>query len=231
MSHKRVFAAAAAVVALAAATLTPEARAAQLGFYIGGQFGQAERDIDVQLFDIYAANVFSSPNIDFTIDSSNRSFDKSDSGYGFFAGYRFNTHLAVEGGYLDVGSLEYRVRASGNIAGIPSDAAFNVDSNTAGIAVSALGIWPLSYRWEVYGRAGALFASNEFQAYYADIGGPRGDRYTENSVDLLLGVGASFNFLEIYDLRLEYQRVFDAGDKTTGEGDVDMISLGITVVF
>ena len=36
---------------------------------------------------------------------------------------------------------------------------------------------------------------------------------------------------EIYDLRLEFQRIFDAGDETTGEADLDMISLGVTVVF
>jgi OOP family OmpA-OmpF porin len=229
MSYKRVLAASAAFATLA---MTPNAQAAQIGFYIGGLFGQSDKDIDIGPFDLYGTTqVFPSPNVQLTVESMSSSLDTSDTGYGFFAGYRFTPHLAVEGGYFDIGSLKYRARVTGNITGIPTDAVLNVDSETAGIGVSALGIWPLSYRWEVYGRAGALFSSNDFQAFYQDIVGPRGDEYSESDVDLLAGVGTSFNFLEIYDLRLEFQRVFDAGDKTTGEGDVDMISLGISVVF
>ena len=60
---------------------------------------------------------------------------------------------------------------------------------------------------------------------------PARGEFSENSVDALVGIGTSLNFLEIYDFRLEYQRVFDAGDEATGEGDVDMISVGVTVVF
>ena len=50
-------------------------------------------------------------------------------------------------------------------------------------------------------------------------------------MDLLAGIGTSFSFFEIYAWRLEYQRVFDAGDEVIGEGDADSISLGISVVF
>ena len=39
------------------------------------------------------------------------------------------------------------------------------------------------------------------------------------------------SFLEIYSVRAEYLRVFDVGDEFTGEGDIDMISLGVTVAF
>jgi hypothetical protein len=38
--------------------------------------------------------------------------------------------------------------------------------------------------------------------------------------------------VEIYNVRLEYQRVFDAGDDATlDEADVDMATLNITVSF
>ena len=121
--------------------------------------------------------------------------------------------------------------ASSAIGGVPSTAAFNYDGETSGITVAGLGVWPLSYRWEVYGRAGVLFASNTASVYYADIQGPARTEFSENSVDLLAGVGTSFNFLEIYDLRLEYQRVFDAGDEAIGEGDTNTLSIGISVMF
>ena len=231
MKHTRIFAAATAALALAGAMSV--AQAGQPGFYVGGLYGQGEKQIDIQGFDTYATTqVFPSPNVQLTVESMTSSLDDSDAGFGFLAGYRFNSHLAVEGGYLDIGKVSYRANARGNITGIPTDAVLNVDTETAGIAVSALGIWPLSYRWEVYGRAGALFSSNDFRAFYDDVEqNPRRSEFSENDVDILAGVGTSYNFLEIYDLRLEFQRVFDAGDKATGEADVDLISLGVTVVF
>jgi opacity protein-like surface antigen len=229
MNHKRVLAAAAMVAALAGAGIASSAHAAQIGFYIGGQYGQGSKESSIQDFDVFAQQNYD--QFGFTVESGTSTLDDSDAGYGFIAGYRFTPHLAVEGGYLDLGNLKYRSRVNGNIGGVPSDGAFNVDSETSGIAVSALGVWPLSYRWEVYGRGGVLFASNTASLFYADIQGPARGEFSENSIDALVGVGTSLTFLEIYDFRLEYQRVFDAGDEATAEGDVDMVSLGITVVF
>lgn len=231
MNHKGIFAAVVPVAALAATMTT--AQAAQPGFYVGGLYGQSDKQIGLEGFDLYGATrVFPSPSVQLTVESMTASLDESDAGFGFIAGYRFTPHFAVEGGYLDLGKVAYRAQLRGNITGVPTDAMLNVDTDTAGIAVSALGVWPLSYRWEVFGRAGALFARNDFRALYDDVERrPRRDEYAENSIDMLAGIGTSFNFLEIYDLRLEYQRVFDAGDDTTGEGDVDLISIGITVMF
>lgn len=230
MNRKRVFLAT-AMVALAG--MMPVAQAAQPGFYIGAMYGQADKQIDVEEFNTYAATVvYPNPVVQLTVESMTATLDTSDNGYGFFGGYRFNTHFAVEGGYVDLGTVSYRANLRGNITGIPTDAVTNVDTETSGITVSALGVWPLSYRWEVYGRAGALFSSNNFRLFYDDVEqNPRRNRFSESDVDLLAGVGTSFSFFEIYDVRLEYQRIFDAGDKTTGEGDNDVLSLGITVVF
>lgn len=229
---KRIFAAATA--ALAFAGMVPMAQAAQPGFYVGGFYGQSDKQLEAAAgFDIYAmTQVFPSPNVQLTVESMTSTLDKSDSAFGFLAGYRFTPHFAVEGGYIDLGKVSYRATARGNITGIPTDAFLNIDTETAGISVAALGVWPLSYRWEVYGRAGAMFSSNDFRAVYDDVEqNPRRAEFSENDVDIMVGVGTSYNFLEIYDVRLEYQRIFDAGDKATAEGDVDAITLGVTVVF
>lgn len=227
MNHKRVLAVALATAAAVASI--PSAQAAQIGFYIGGAYGQTEKDTVVTDFDAFAAQIYD--NFGFTVVSGTSSMDDSFNGYGFYGGYRFTPHFGVEGGYFNLGSFKYRSRVNGTIGGLPSAAAFNYDGETSGITVAAIGVLPLSYRWEVYGRAGALFASNTASVYYADIQGPARTEFSENSVDLLAGVGTSFNFLEIYDLRLEYQRVFDAGDEAIGEGDADTVTIGISVMF
>lgn len=229
MNHKRVLAVASLVAAFAAAASVSSARAADLGFYIGAQYGQTDKETIIADFDAFAAQVYDT--FAFTVSSGTSTMDDSFNGYGFYGGYRFTKHLAVEGGYLNIGSFKYRSRVMGAIDGVPSTGALNYDGETAGITVAALGVWPMSYRWEIYGRAGVLFASNTASVYYADVQGPLRTEFNENSVDLLAGVGTSFNFLEIYDFRLEYQRVFDAGDEAIGEGDADTISLGISVMF
>jgi OOP family OmpA-OmpF porin len=233
MKQKRVFAAAIAAVALGVAALLPTAQAAQPGFYVGGFYGQSDKDSDIQDYRTYAATrIYPSPVVQLTVESLTDSLDTKDSTFGFLAGYRLNTHFAVEGGYIDLGRVSYRAQARGNITGIPTDATLNFDSETAGLTLSALGIWPLSYRWEVYGRAGALFSSNDFSIYYIDVEQePKRDRFADNDIDFFAGIGTSFNFLEIYDVRLEFQRIIDAGDKNTDEADANVISLGITVVF
>src|SRR5687767_397191 len=227
MNHKRVLAVALATAAAVASI--PSAQAAQIGFYIGGAYGQTEKDTVVTDFDAFAAQIYD--NFGFTVVSGTSAMDDSFNGYGFYGGYRFTPHFAIEGGYLNLGSFKYRSRVNGNIGGLPATAALNFDGETAGITAAVLGVLPLSYRWEVYGRAGALFASNTASVYYVDVQAPIRAEGSENSVDLLAGIGTSFNFLEIYDLRLEYQRVFDAGDEALGEGDADTISIGISVVF
>ena len=55
---------------------------------------------------------------------------------------------------------------------------------------------------------------------------------SKSDTDFLLGVGFGFTVLEIYQLRLEYQRILSIGDEDLwGEGDVDVLSLGMTVTF
>jgi len=231
MNHKQVFAAALAVAALAGTM--PTARAAQPGFYVGGLYGQGDKDVDIDGFNTYADTVvYPNPAVQLTVESRTATLDTKDSGFGFVAGYRFNTHFAVEGGYVDLGKISYRANLTGNITGVPTTAVTNVDTETTGMSVSALGVWPLSYRWEVYGRAGAMFSTNDFRLFYDDVEqNPRRAEFSESDVDFMAGIGTSFTVLEIYDLRLEYQRIIDSGDKTTAEGDLDFISLGITVVF
>lgn len=232
-NQKRGFAAAIAAVALAAAVVLPTAEAAQPGFYVGGFYGQSDKDSNIQDYSVYAATrIFPSPVVQLTVESIDEKLDTKDASFGFLAGYRFNTHFAVEGGYIDLGRVSYRAQVQGNITGIPTDATLNFDSESAGLTLAAVGVWPLSYRWEVYGRAGALFSSNDFSIYYVDVEQePKRDRFSDSDVDFLGAVGTSFNFLEIYDVRLEYQRIIDAGDKNTDEADADVISIGITVVF
>jgi hypothetical protein len=207
------------------------ADAAEVGIYAGGHYAQGERDADEAEFASATRFIYESNG--FTPLDSATSFDTEDSGYGFVVGYRLLENLAFEGGYLDLGDVSHRDQSSGLFDGTaPERWGQNIDSRTSGIALSALGILPLGYRAEIYARGGILLASNRADIFITDGISSANLRVTNSGVDYLAGVGATLRFAEIYGVRLEYQRVFDAGDdETLGQADADLLSIGVTVSF
>lgn len=228
-------------VAWLLAGVTGSATAAELGAYAGFSYAQSDKDADSAVFATEARNIYNA--ISFTPQTTTATFDKEDSTYGFVVGYRLLEHLAIEGGYIDLGDVKYRDRSAGVFVTPgqdgepdliePASLIQNIDSSTSGIALSALGILPLSYRWEIYARAGLLLASSEENVFLADeAGGSARLQGTKSHVDLLAGLGTSLSFLDVYTLRFEYQRVFDAGDdETLSPADLDLLTVGITVRF
>lgn len=216
----------------AGAFAADSAQAAQYGFYVAGYYGNAEKTVAKANYDNYATFVYDFYGFTPSQTVSTIS-DGKDSSFGMAAGYRLLPWLAFEGGYMDLGSVSYRNdsfgtnRAENNIQEPWQQ---RIESTTSGIALSALGIWPISYSWEVYGRAGVLVASNKLDIFITDFFGAASPSISDSSFELLAGVGASMAFAEVYSLRLEFQRVFKAGE-APAEGDVDILSLGFTVSF
>jgi opacity protein-like surface antigen len=224
----------AAIIALivAVGSAAAPAEAAQLGIYAGLSYVMADKDADRSVFEEEALQDYNT--FGFVPQSTVASFDTKDNAYGFVVGWRFSEHLAFEGGYLDLGDVTYKDRSTGifNATPPPQDWALNLDSGTSGIALSALGILPLSYRWEVYARGGVLIANSTANLFISNGFDSRKFRASKSSADFLTGAGISFSIAEIYNIRLEYLRVFDAGDdETLGEGDVDIATLNVTVAF
>jgi hypothetical protein len=206
------------------------AQAAEAGFYVGGYYGETRREANLALFDAYGQFIYDA--IGFTSSQTTSKLDKKDSAYGFIAGYRLTPHIAFEGGYVNLGSLPYRAVSQGNFADGAASVNLNVDSETSGIALSALGVLPIGFTWELYARGGVLFSTSKLKTFVTDGLGSARDEVSETDTDLLAGVGVSRAFLEIYSLRLEYQRVFAAGkDSSLGGDDIDMVALGVTVAF
>lgn len=225
-----------AAIAATAGLVCLPASAAELGLYVGFLYGDSSKDFDTGVFSSLASIVYQ--DLAFTPDL--RSFTTSADGksYGFLAGYRLTQHFAIEGAYMQFGKQGYRESASGFLFPdegdpMPEDWTLSLTSRTKGFMLSALGVLSISYSWEVYARAGALIATNELSLYANSpvLSGAIADRFQESSTDWLAGIGISMSLAEVYALRAEYTRIFDAGDPLFGEGDTDMVSIGITVSF
>ena len=77
-----------------------------------------------------------------------------------------------------------------------------------------------------------MISNSEESVFITDGIGSEKLRATQSGFDLFAGAGVSFSIAEIYNVRLEYGRVFDAGDDSTlDEADVDMATLNVTVSF
>ncbi|MGH8178430.1 MAG: outer membrane beta-barrel protein [Steroidobacter sp.] len=214
------------------------ADANEIGFYIGGQYGQVTKDGDEKLFDDFAFDVYDF--FFYTPVERRTSFDDQDSAFSILVGYRLTRHLAFEGGYTELGQLSYRATSSGAFRNDLGTLDVIFDSETSGFQLSVLGILPVTRNWELYGRAGALTATNRFSVnirprgeIFANPGGDETeDAFSESSTEWFVGAGASMRFLEIYDLRLDYQHIPDAGtEQTGGVGDINVLTLGILVTF
>jgi hypothetical protein len=220
-----------AFIALAGGAVGSPAGAAQPGIYAGVSYAAVEKSADRAVFVNESVTVYQA--FGFQPVTTAASFDDQDSTYGFVVGYRLTQHLAFEGGYMDLGEVTYRDRSDGVFDNTsPESWQQNVASSTSGIALSALGILPLSYRWELYARGGVLLSNSTESIFISDGIGSRKLRASKSGADLLAGVGASFSIVDIYNLRLEFNRVLDAGDDATlDEADVDMLTLNVTVSF
>ena len=228
-----------AFIVLAGSAAAGAAQAAELGVYAGVTYAMSKKDSTRSVFEQEALDIAALASYEPLTRTA--TLDSEDQAYGFVVGWRMSEHIAFEGGYMDLGDVAYREHSTGlffnpSDPDVPPEAGTlqqNIDSSTSGIQVSVLGILPLSYRWELYARGGVLIANNTESVFVADDLGNTGNlRGTKSGFDMLAGAGISFSVAEIYNLRLEYQRVFDAGeDATLDEADVDLAMLNVTVSF
>jgi OOP family OmpA-OmpF porin len=206
------------------------AAAADRGIYAGVFYDRLDSPLTQAPFD--EISVAALESVGFTPQSSSASFDLKESGYSFVVGYRFFDYFAVEGGYMDLGKATYHFEATGTQFNVASDAILNLKASTSGLTLSALGILPLSYRWEVFGRAGVLFASNDLSIFFQDIISGVSDRGNQRTTNFIAGAGVGFTLADIYTVRAEFQRIFGVDAELLGvKDDVDQVTVGLTVRF
>jgi opacity protein-like surface antigen len=102
-----------ATLALAAASVSLPARAADNGFYLGGSVGQ------------------SGVHYDDSFEGQSLNYDADSTGFKLIAGWRFLDWLAVEGDYVDLGSGNDKIGGE------------KVETDVNGVTLSAVGFLPL----------------------------------------------------------------------------------------
>jgi OmpA-OmpF porin, OOP family len=212
------------------------ATAADRGFYMGGQVGQAMKEVSRDFFELFNDDIqaFSS----FVPLEDHTSLEDTDIAFALVGGYRFNSYLAFEAGYTKYGTVTFKSRATGNFPLEGGTLNTNIESEMSGFSLAVVGALPLTHDWELFARGGMLFADNKIRLVVDATGqqflpfpGDFDVSGNDSTQETFAAVGVSRRFFEIYDLRLEYQRVFNAGSEATAAGDLDAVLLGLNVTF
>lgn len=218
-----------ALAALAALSTTP-AVAQDRGFYWGFDAGQYQYNLDQNDLDnALVDRVESIPGVEVLSGRSETSEDGFT--WGLTLGYQFFRFLAVEAAWVDLGSAEYKASVELDDGGIIYPLDYKVTFDSAGATLSALGILPFASNWQVYGRAGVYFANNDLDETASSGSEAVSGEDSDNTQEFYWGLGAGYTQAH-WTLRLEWQQYMDVGDdSTTGETDIDRITLGAIYKF
>lgn len=189
----------------------------------------------------------------------NSTQEVNDGGFKLQLGYKLNENFAVEGGFVDLGTVEYRgayTKTSGSeltyttpailiplpipgfVAGGSIDIPILRPVTTKGVAVREARVRGLN----IAGVAGTSVSEDLW--VFAKLGAMMSRvKFDDNDAAFgqgvsnkntwsgLMGVGAEYNFDDAFGLRLEYERYNKLGNSDIGKMNVNMTSLGLVGKF
>ena len=190
----------AGMLGAAAVLASPAVFAQEQGVYIGGSYGQSTikggcDDLRSELAGLAVVT----------------GCDDKDSGWKIFAGYRFNTHFALEATYIDFGAMTATARVGTTPISASGDA--------TAFGVAAVGILPIGERFSLFGKAGVLVTDVSATASGGGISASESSSETE----LHYGLGATFNLSKRWAIRGEWERAEDS--------EVELMSIGVQYRF
>ena len=203
------------LVALAAIA-SPLAWAEESGWYLGGNYGQSQADIDDERITaaLLNAGVTSVSIVD----------DDSDTGFKLFGGYQFNRSFALEAGFFDLGKFGFvaTTTPAGTLTG-----------DTTKIQGANLDlVWTLHFtdKLSAFGRGGATYVETEssYSATGVVLTAPAGG--SEEEASYKFGLGLQYDFTDRFGLRGEAER-YRIDDAVGNKGDIDLFSLGFVYRF
>jgi hypothetical protein len=145
--------------------------------------------------------------------------------YGLDVGYQFLRYFAVEGGYMDFGSATGDINITNPLGNA------HIDTHAKGETFFAVGILPLTDRFALFSKLGALSYSQDLNSVVG-AGSQTLPKFSASGTTSGIGIGASFAFDDRFGLRLGFIRFHSVGDQnSTGEGTIDLSYLQFVVHF
>ncbi|MEO7577509.1 MAG: OmpA family protein [Massilia sp.] len=184
---------------------------ANSAWYVGASAGQARSTIDQpRLTSALTANGA-------TLSSFGK--DEKDLGFKLLVGRQLNRYLALEAGYVDLGTSSFAATTSGG-------GVLNGEVGFRALNLDLLGQLPLTPRFALLGRAGVMVAQANAHFTGNRLLAVTGPDPRERKWGPKLGLGLEYKLSEALAVRLEAER-HRLHDAVGNRGDVDLFSLGL----
>jgi len=185
-------------------------------WYVGGNVGQTRATIDNSK--IYNSLVDGG----FTTNSIHD--HEHDTGYKVFGGYQFNRYIALEGGYFNLGKMDFTAYTT------PNGSLYGA-LKSQGVNLDLVGILPFTRNFAGFARAGVTRAttSDSFSGSGA-VNALNPDPVDKRAWNAKAGLGLQYQITEHFGLRAELER-YRITDAINIRGDIDLASVGLVVRF
>ncbi|HEU4602038.1 MAG TPA: outer membrane beta-barrel protein [Steroidobacteraceae bacterium] len=188
---------------VALACLALQVSAEPSGVYFGAAIGNSHQHLGKgEGINVLISSPFAPSNGLITLQPSSKDSDEKDRSIAGLVGYRFNRYLAAELGYADFGDAamteHYQLPEDVFPLGAP-EITRSLSTNISGPTLTALGIYPFGTRFDVFLRAGLLFADQQVR-----MEGARPENYADTV--WVGGIGGDYRFADRWSARIEYQR-------------------------
>jgi len=196
-------------LAIAAATTSAWSQQAPSKFYAGASLGQSK----------FKGACDSDAGVTLT------NCKDSDTAWKIFGGYQITPQLAVEVGYNDFGRISSD--ASAVVGG--STFAGNAKIDATAFELTGVGSLPLGHQFSLYGKLGVYYAKTESSADIRQTTAPFASASasaSDHNSKFTFGAGARYDVTKNIGIRAEWQRYNKVGSSNTGEGDIDVLSIG-----
>lgn len=207
---------------LAAATVTSSiTRADDSGWYIGGNLGQSMGRIDEQKI---VNDVIAIPTPHTFIDD-----DTTDNGYKLYGGYQFGPHLALEGGYFDLGEFQFN-HAIAQVGAPTATGSLATNMKVRGINLDAVGYLPFTEKLSAFARLGVTYALTQDTFTVTNAPNVLGGKLSARDTFPKAGVGLEYKFNDSWALRAEAER-YRISNGITDHNNIDLYSVGVVYRF
>lgn len=208
-----------AVAALMLCASASSMAADQQGWYMGAGVGAAKNKLS---------------NSQFRNDTSVKD---TDTAFKIYGGYQFNKNWAAELSYINFG--KFRSSSTYEYVDI-SASSENLEVKSSAIALSGVGIMPLSENFSIFGKLGMAIKTTKatetmLRPGQTSTGQPAQGVYTSNNTSIipLLGFGTEYRFSPVLAIRGEYEY---AGKTTVWEqegvkSDSSLMSVSLRYSF
>jgi hypothetical protein len=199
------------------------------GVYCGGNFGRARNAYGTGFIDSQLSSEATAAGD--TLALTRQSTDRLSDFWSGDAGYLFTPYVGLEASFLHVGEIRYIAIGSVTNSGTSESLASTTEVTSHGPAISLVLRLPLAEAFDASLRLGDYYGKTTFDNDLI-VGSKR--QFTEHSKSgssLLARVGAAYTIAAHYAVHVDYLRIEQAGDISTGKFSVNVLSAGVSYAF